>query len=358
MAKERRLGRGIEALLNQVSQATETADRIEVPQKADFDEWNTPVKKSSNSSSSASAPSNAPVNHTAASASPAPTDEPQTDTIHYLDTDLIDANPYQPRTDFDAEAINELAQSLSIHGLLQPTVVRPKSNGRYELISGERRLRAAIAVGWQQIPAMIIQVDDTDMAILALVENVQRKDLNAIEKAKSFKRLMKTEGCTQEELAKSLGLDRSTIANLVRLLDLPQDLQTAIREDTISAAHGRALLPLKDAELQREFLERIVSDHLSAHQVEDMVRDFLNSENDPESSPEDVVPMKQESAQLKELENAFYSTMGMKVKLSQGTGGKGKMTISFKNHDQFERLQNILMSGDYSDVIGKKRKAA
>ena len=353
MAKERRLGRGIEALLNQVSQATETADRIEVPQKADFEEWNTPVKKNSNSSSSPSAPANASTSPAAA-----PADDQQTDTIHYLDINLVDANPYQPRTDFDAEAINELAQSLNIHGLLQPTVVRPKSDGRYELISGERRLRAAIAVGWQQIPAMIIEVDDTDMAILALVENVQRKDLNAIEKAKSFKRLMKTEGCTQEELAKSLGLDRSTVANLVRLLDLPQDLQTAIREDVISAAHGRALLPLKDAELQREFMERIVSDHLSAHQVEDMVRDFLNSEDDPESNPEDVVPMKQESAQLKELENAFYSTMGMKVKLSQGTGGKGKMTISFKNHDQFERLQSILMSGDYSDVIGKKRKAA
>ena len=347
MAKERRLGRGIEALLNQVSQATETADRIEVPQKSDFEEWNSPVKKSSNSS----APSNASVSHAAA-------DDQQTDTIHYLDINLVDANPYQPRTDFDAEAINELAQSLNTHGLLQPTVVRAKSDGRYELVSGERRLRAALQVGWQQIPAMIIQVDDTDMAVLALVENVQRKDLNAIEKAKSFKRLMKTEGCTQEELAKSLGLDRSTVANLVRLLDLPQDLQTAIREDVISAAHGRALLPLKDAELQREFMERLVSDHLSAHQGDDMVRDFLNSENDPESEPEDVVPMKQESAQLKELENAFYSTMGMKVKLSQGTGGKGKMTISFKNHDQFERLQSILMSGDYSDVISKKRKAA
>ena len=349
MAKERRLGRGIENLLNNVSRATETAGRIEVPQKPSYNEWNSPEKKSS----SVSAPSNVSSSPAAAA-----DNEPQTDTIHYLDTDLIDFNPYQPREDFNSEDIIRLAQSINEYGLLQPTVVRAKSDGRYELVSGERRLRAAIQVGWKKIPAMIIEVDDTDMAILALVENVQRKDLNAIEKAKSFKRLMKVEGCTQEELAKCLSLDRSTIANLVRLLDLPQDLQTAIREDKISAAHGRALLPLKDAELQREFMERIVSDHLSAHQVEDMVRDFLNSENEPETEPEDVVPMKQESAQLKELENAFYSTMGMKVKLSQGTGGKGKMTISFKNHNQFERLQSILMSGDYSDVIGKKRKAA
>lgn len=348
MARERRLGRGIENLLNQVSQATETANRIEVPQKSDFDEWNSPVKKNSS------------VNETP-SISSEPASEQQTDTIHYLDINLVDANPYQPRTDFDAEAINELAQSLNEHGLLQPAVVRAKSDGRYELVSGERRLRAALQVGWQQIPAMIIQVDDTDMAVLALVENVQRKDLNAIEKAKSFKRLMNAEGCTQEELAKSLSLDRSTVANMIRLLDLPQDLQSAIREDAISAAHGRALLPLKDPQLQREFMDRIVSEHLSAHQVEDMVRDFLNSENE-DNPDDDVVPFtpqsNQSSAQLKELENAFYSTMGMKVKLSQGTGGKGKMTISFKNHDQFERLQSILMSGDYSDVIGKSRKRA
>lgn len=354
MAKERRLGRGIEALLNQVSQVTETADRIEVPQKSDFEEWNSPQEMSS----SVSAPSNATVNPAAAPVSSAAADEPQTDTIHYLDTDLIDFNPYQPREDFNSEDINRLAQSINEYGLLQPTVVRAKSDGRYELVSGERRLRAAIQVGWQKIPAMIIEVDDIDMAILSLVENVQRKDLNAIEKAKSFKRLMKVGGCTQEELAKSLSLDRSTVANLVRLLDLPQDLQAAIREDKISAAHGRALLPLKDPQLQREFMDRIVNEHLSAHQVEDMVRDFLNSEEEPEAAPEDVVPMQQQSAQLKELENAFYSTMGMKVKLSQGSGGRGKMTISFKNHDQFERLQSILMSGDYSDVVGKKRKAA
>ena len=343
MAKEKRMGRGLEALFNQVSKVTAAADNVEVPQRStynvDSDKQNSSVVSSTKTSSDSN-------------------DEQQTDTIHYLDINLVDANPYQPREDFDSEKINELAQSLNEHGLLQPTVVREKSDGRYELVSGERRLRAALQVGWQQIPAMIIQVDDTDSAILSLVENVQRKDLNAIEKAKSFKRLMKAGGCTQEELAKSLSLDRSTVANLIRLLDLPQDLQAAIREDKISAAHGRALLPLKDPQLQREFVDRIINEHLSAHQVEDMVRDFLNSEEEPETPTEDVVPMPQQSAQLKELENAFYSAMGMKVKLSQGTGGKGKMTISFKNHDQFERLQSVLMSGDFSDVVGKKRKAA
>lgn len=361
MAKEKRLGRGLEALLNRVSSAAETADSFELPVNGAVAATassvhvspETEAKNGVVSDAIQSAAPQTPVSNESA----AP--EEQTETIHYLDINLIDANPYQPRIDFDSTAINELAQSLNEHGLLQPPVVRSAPNGRYQLVYGERRFRAALQVGWQQIPALVIQATDGEMATYSLVENVQRKELNAIEKALSVRHLLKTEKCTQETLAKRLCLDRSTIANLVRLLDLPEDLQNAIRQEKISAAHGRALLPLADAKLQRDFTDRIINEGLSAHQVEAMVREFLENES---TEGGDVIPMPKptRSAQLSELEKNMYSAMGMKVKLCQSAGGKGKITISFKNHEQFERLHNILMTGDYADVQDKKstKKAA
>lgn len=348
---EKRLGRGIVAMINQASQAIKDADQQVDGQDA-FGSW-TPQISAVDTQSPA-------VNSTPASANTAQQSTEQTDIIHYLDTNLIDANQFQPRIEF--EEIEELGQSLNEYGLLQPVVVREEPNGRYELVAGERRLRAAMQIGWQRIPALIIDANDQASAKLSLVENDQRKNLNAIERAKALKTLMDCQGCTQEALAKDLCMDRSTVANLIRLLDLPQDLQDAILKNTISAAHGRALLPLKDAQLQREFMDRIVDEHLSAHQVEDMVREFLNND-EQENDQKNVIPFPQpekskQSAQLADLEKAMYSSMGMKVKLTQGTGGKGKMTISFKNHAQFERLQSVLMSGDFSDVIEKQRKSA
>ncbi len=343
MAKERRLGRGLEALLNKVSDASTAADNIAVTKQDSG--------KQSFTQTTESVPADSTVSNIQSNMSE------QKDTIHYLDINQIDTNPYQPRLDFDPDEINELAKSLSEHGLLQATVVRRKDGGRYELVYGERRLRAALQVGWQQIPALIIEASDNDMAELSLVENLQRKDLNAMEKAISFQRYLAIQKCTQEVLAKRLCLDRSTIANLIRLLDLPDDIQAAIREDKISAAHARALLPLGEPDLQRDFVKRIVEESLSAHQVEQMVRDFINQEHD---SP-DVLPIGKKpksSAQISELERLMIANMGMKVKLTQSSGGRGKITINFKNHEQFERLHAILMSGDYSDVIEKKTRRA
>src|SRR5262245_41478050 len=168
----------------------------------------------------------------------------------------IDTNPFQPRREFDEAEIDALAQSIRDHGLIQPIVVRPM-NGRFQLIAGERRLRAATKAGWAQVPAQIREADDRQVAEIAIVENLQRKDLNALEKAASFQQYLSTYGCTQEELAARLSLDRSTIANLIRLLELPEAVRQAVASGAITAGHARALLPLGAEGKQVELCERI-----------------------------------------------------------------------------------------------------
>ena len=168
----------------------------------------------------------------------------------------IDSNPAQPRQDFDPEEMRSLAESISAHGLLQPVVVRQVQD-RYQLVAGERRLRAAVQAGWADVPVNVVEADDRQMAELAIVENLQRKDLNALEKAASFQKYLDQYGCTQEELAGRLKLDRSTIANLIRLLELPEPVQDALRRGRITQGHARALLPLGDEREQIEFCRRI-----------------------------------------------------------------------------------------------------
>ena len=168
----------------------------------------------------------------------------------------IDANPYQPRQQFDEEEIESLAASIQQHGLLQPVVVRQEGE-RYQLISGERRLRAAIKSGWTRLPAKVVEVEERQVAELAIVENLQRKDLNPLEKALSFEDYLGRYDCTQEELAARLDIDRSTIANLIRLLELPQPVQDALRQGKITQGHARALLPLGDEDEQRQVCEQI-----------------------------------------------------------------------------------------------------
>lgn len=401
MAKEKRLGRGLEALLNRVSSATQAADKTALPQSPDIltgtfgtptapaDTDDAPVASAVSVQTKAKAEKAAektvekesvpqtqeiqsiktvrtePADETRAepeTASDAALEsDAQTETIYYLDINDIDANPYQPRQNFNPDEINQLADSLREHGLLQALVVRQNVDGRYELISGERRLRAALQAGWQQIPAMVIEATDWEMNVLSLVENLQRKDLNAIEKAVSFANCIKIRQCTQEDLSKSLSLDRSTVANLIRLLDLPDEVQQMVQLGDLSATHARALLPLGDEKLQRDFAHRIVREQLSSHEVEGMVRDFLDKEE--RSGRELLEPSPQKSApsekHIEELEKQFLMKTGMKVKLSQSTGGKGKITINFKNHEQFELLQNILMSADYPILEkGSRKKAA
>jgi ParB family chromosome partitioning protein len=188
-----------------------------------------------------------------------------------MEINTIRPNPYQPRTEFDSKEIESLAESLKKDGLLQPVVVRPAGAGFYQLVAGERRWRAAKLAGLPRVPVIIREVEDKRMLELALVENIQRRDLNPMEKARAFRQLMSLNGWTQEQLADSLGMGRPTVANFVRLLDLPPEVQEAVSRGTISMGHARALLALANRATMMQLLKRILTDDLSVRAVEQMV---------------------------------------------------------------------------------------
>ena len=235
----------------------------------------------------------------------------------------IDSNPAQPRQDFDPDEMRSLAESLSAHGLLQPVVVR-RVGDRYQLVAGERRLRAAIQAGWADVPVNVVEADDRQMAELAIVENLQRKDLNPLEKAASFQKYLDQYGCTQEELAGRLKLDRSTIANLIRLLELPEPVQDAIRRGKITQGHARALLPLGD---EREQIDVLPAD--SARGAERAADGDPGAGDDRRGRPRAAGRPSQRRARTKPparpaaksehiaaLEQEFRTALGMKVKIT------------------------------------------
>ncbi len=261
----------------------------------------------------------------------------------------IDSNPSQPRQDFAPEEMRSLAESISAHGLLQPVVVR-RVHERYQLVAGERRLRAAIQAGWVDVPVNVIKADDRQMAELAIVENLQRKDLNALEKAASFQKYLDQYGCTQEELAGRLKLDRSTIANLIRLLELPEAVQEAIRRGKITQGHARALLPLGDEHEQIEFCQRIQREGLNVRQTEVFVQEMIDAaDRDPLAAVE--TPAKPgrspraKNEHIAALEQQFRTALGMKVKISHNARGRGKLVVQFHNHEEFERLKKHICGG-------------
>jgi ParB family chromosome partitioning protein len=267
----------------------------------------------------------------------------------------IEENPFQPRRDFSDAEIVSLAESLKEHDLLQPILVR-RVGDKYQLISGERRLRAARHAGWKTIPARVRQADDRLVAELAIVENLQRKDLNPVEKALSFKRYLDEHRCTQDDLAKRLKIDRSTIANLMRLLELPGCILDGLRKGTITAGHARALLPLGDEHEQVTLAERIQRDGLSVRDVERIVSEQIQEEDAEEA---DVIPAaaarqkRTTSEQIAALEQEFRRALGVKVEIKSSARGRGKIVIHFQNHEEFEQLQSQL-----TDAYAPQRKAA
>jgi ParB family chromosome partitioning protein len=266
-----------------------------------------------------------------------------------LAVDQIEENPFQPRREFGETEIASLAESLKAHDMLQPVLVRRVAD-RWQLISGERRLRAAIRAGWQQIPARIRQADDRLVAELAIVENLQRKDLNAIEKALSFQRYLEQHRCTQEELGQRLKIDRSTIANLLRLLELPAEVQAAVRQGTISAGHAKALLPLGDEREQIAFCQRISDEGLSVRATERLVSEYT-AEHDgtlPLAGRTTKSPQAKQSGQVAMIERELRRALGTKVSLQTGAKGRGKIVVHFKNADEFERLYAYLMDDSVS----------
>jgi ParB family chromosome partitioning protein len=276
---------------------------------------------------------------------------------HWLELAAIDANPYQPRQHFDEAEIADLCDSIRTHGFLQPIVVRP-SGDRFQIIAGERRLRAAQLANWQSVPVQIREVDDRQLAELAIVENVQRKDLNALEKAASFQRYLQQCDCTQEELAARVNIDRSTVANLIRLLELPEEVKQLVADGSISQGHARALLPLGDEEEQRQFARQVAKESLSVRATEQLVQDHIR-QSDGESlsvidSEGNSRPVKRSPAQhLVQIEEQLKLALGTKVDLKQTAKGRGRITIHFTSHEEFERLRAILTgnSGSYPEAI-------
>jgi len=269
-----------------------------------------------------------------------PPETPSGSGILQLRIDEIDGNPFQPRRDFTEPEIASLAESLKEHQLLQPVLVR-RVGERYQLISGERRLRAAMQAGWTQIPAQVREADDRLVAELAIVENLHRKDLNPIEKALSFKRYLEEHGCSQEDLARRLKIDRSTIANLMRLLELPEAVLDALRKGDISAGHARALLPLGDEAEQIGLCHRIGQEGLSVRAVEAEVQDKIREEDTPILSivGGGETPRKRtRNEQTASLEQELRMALGAKVDIQQTARGRGKIVIHFSNHDEFDRV--------------------
>ena len=262
----------------------------------------------------------------------------------------IEANPYQPRREFDEVEIDQLSDSLQQHGLLQPILVR-RVDERYQLVAGERRLRAAIKAGWPDVPVQVIEADDRKTAEIAIVENLQRKDLNALEKAASFQRYLETYGCTQDELAGRLQLDRSTIANLIRLLELPEAVQQSLRSGEITPGHARALLPLGDEHEQIAFCGRIVAEGLSVRAIEGLVQDSLRASDteSPGAASVDGQPTKSKRRRqpnLTGLEQALRTALGAKVEIRQGTKGRGRIVIHFAGSEEFERLHSCICASN------------
>jgi ParB family chromosome partitioning protein len=322
VSRERRLGRGLEALLGRAWDDSSPAATTETAASAGLAE-------ASDSDPRMSRDDHGQV---------------------WLDCDAIEPNPYQPRQSFDESEIADLADSIRTHGILQPLVVR-RVGKRFELVAGERRLRAAQAADWRQVPVLVRDVDDRQLAELAIVENVQRKDLNAIEKAESFQRYLDQYQCTQEELASRVQIDRSTVANLIRLLELPADVKQMVQEGAISQGHARALLPLGDEQEQIEFAKRIKKDGLSVRATEQGVHDRIQSLDGDELRIVDAdgnsrPVQRPRNEQIASLEQELRTALGTKVDLSKSAKGKGKITIHFTNHEEFSRLRQIMTAAN------------
>ncbi|MCK9255891.1 MAG: ParB/RepB/Spo0J family partition protein [Bacteroidales bacterium] len=253
--------------------------------------------------------------------------------------DLIEANPFQPRSNFDEEALNELADSIKELGLIQPITVRALENGKYQLISGERRLRASKIVGLEKVPAYIRSTDDQGMLEMALVENIQREDLNAIEVAISYQRLMDECNLTQDMLSQRVGKKRSTVANYTRLLNLPAKIQLGLKEDKITMGHARALLSIKDSETQIMVYDQILKYDFSVRRVEDIVKELANDAKPKKTSTTKTTIAEKDYLQL---QNHLSSCFATKVEFKRSAKGNGKIVIPFKNDYDLERIIALL----------------
>ncbi len=248
----------------------------------------------------------------------------------------IEANPFQPRDQFDDELIQELASSIKKQGIIQPITVRKMGYDKYQLISGERRLRAAKIAGLSEIPCYIRVANDEQMLEMALIENIHRKDLNAIEIAISYQRLLEECELTHEKLSDRISKNRSTITNYLRLLKLPPEAQLAIRDGKISMGHARALINVEDSDVQLSILRKAISQELSVRQVEELVR---NLHEKPQPTPNEKIEV---PAFFSESAVELREKYGTHVNIRRNTKGKGQIVISFESDQDFSRILSLL----------------
>lgn len=251
--------------------------------------------------------------------------------LQHLPLDLIQRGKYQPRRDMDPQALEELAQSIKNHGVMQPIVVRPVSGGRFEIIAGERRWRASQQAGLEKVPALVREVPDEAAIAMALIENIQREDLNPIEEAVALQRLQQEFQLTQQQVADAVGKSRVTISNLLRLIALPEEIKTLLSHGDLEMGHARALLGLP-AERQIEGARHVVARGMTVRQTEALVRQWLNTQQAPKSEPKS-------DPDIQRLEQRLAERLGSPVQIRHGEKGKGQLVIRYNSLDE---LQGVL----------------
>ncbi|MBD0286434.1 MAG: ParB/RepB/Spo0J family partition protein [Bacteroidota bacterium] len=249
----------------------------------------------------------------------------------------IETNPKQPRRDFDEQSLQELAQSIKLHDIIQPITVSKIHTNKFRLISGERRLRAAKLAGLMDIPAFVRQSNDHDLLELALLENLQREDLNAMEIALGYKRMMEELNHTQEQVAERMGKDRSTVTNYIRLLKLPPDIQVAVRNGEISMGHARALINVDTIDQQLYIFDEIKAKGLSVRQTENLVRNIYKEDGTAKKEPTESLP-----PAYKKVEDKLASHFSTKVKMKHNKNGSGQITIEYFSLQELNKLLDLM----------------
>jgi ParB family chromosome partitioning protein len=304
MSKKKALGRGLSALLSDTPSHEE--ERLET---------------------------DVPASNTAAP-------QPQSN-LNEIPLSEIEVNPFQPRQHFDQDQLKELAASIKVHGIIQPITVRRLSRNQYQLISGERRFQASKLAGLAMIPAYIRSADDQQMLEMALIENIQRENLNPIEIALSYQRLITECNLKQEELGDRVGKNRTTVTNYLRLLKLPPDIQAALRDNKISMGHARAIVSVENPESQLYIFKKMVSEDLSVRKVEELARQVGDGANEPAESTTPATAVPPANREIIQLQSRLSSHFGTKVKVNSD-GKKGDIRIPFLSVEDLNRILDIL----------------
>lgn len=305
-APKRRLGRGLDALLGSKSQPTNEAAPVAVAQAV-------------------------------------PVEGPSSQSKTLVKVDQIRRNPFQPRSEFDEQSLDELAKSIGLHGVLQPVLVRKTEQG-FQLIAGERRWLAAQKAGLNEIPCRVMELADREVSEAAIEENLKRKDLNVLEKAQAFQDYVDRFGCTIEELGKRLSMDRSTVSNMLRLLELPEPVRKLLHEEKITGGHAKAMLPLEEAD-QLAVCERIQAETLSVRKTEQAVRSILRGEKAdtiPIESAKKEKATPERTSHVDSLEQQLRDVLGLKVQIKLKTSDAGQVIIDFGSNDDFDRITRLL----------------